>query len=226
MLPPRVAGSHASMPALVPPLAATQAQLLPHSCRGGHCIKNHVAYTKVLGKHTAEMVLVHFKNDAIKGPQHIPLSPLLLEMMVLLEQAVHAIFPTSATVFCMENGRPYQLAYFSTVVGDYLTFDGVRTTANHWRHVFTTLWRDFLSSPTTKLLDFTVQQLEEGAAQLMLNSTQAWNAAYDDTDKLRAILHTQALWPKFREFVHNVHTAKMSEEPWNPLAIHHDALVL
>lgn len=199
--------------------------MLHQQCRNVDCIKNHVVYTKVHGRHTAEMVLIHFKNDTIKGPQHIPLSSQLVEMMVLLEQAVHAVFPTSTALFCMENGQPYQPSYFSTVVGDYLTFQGVRCTANHWRHVFTTLWRDFLACPTTKLLDFTVQQLEEGAAQLMLNSTQAWNAAYDDTDKIRAILHTQALWPKFREYVHNVHAAKMSEEPWDPLTTAHDALV-
>lgn len=194
------------------------------TCRDASCKRNHVVYKIVHGKHTAEMVLVHFKNDAIKGPQHIPLSPQLLEMFVLLEQAVHAVFPRSTTLFFMENGQPYQPSYFSTVVGDYLTFDGVRCTANHWRHVFTTLWRDFLSCPTTRLLDFTVQQLEEGAAQLMLNSTQAWNAAYDDTDKLRAILHTHALWPKFQEYVHNVHDAKMSEQAWDPLTTTYDAI--
>lgn len=180
----------------------------------------------VHGKHTAEMVLVHYKNDNLKGPQHVPLAPHLLEMLVLLEQAIHAIFPTSTTLFFMEDGKPYQLPYFSTVVGDYLTFAGVRCTANHWRHVFTTLWRDFLACPTTKLLDYSVQQLEEGAAQLMLNSTEAWNAAYDDTDKVRAILHTMALWPQFQEYVHSMHDAKMSEKAWDPLTTAFDSLVL
>lgn len=137
-----------------------------------------------------------------------------------------AIFPQATTLFYMESGMPYQVAYFSTVVANMLTFDRVRTTANHWRHEFATLWRDFLSSPTTKLMDFTVEQLEQGAAQFMLNSTEAWSAAYDDTDKNRAILHCLALWPKFQEFVHARHEALMSQEPWDPLTTAFDQLVL
>lgn len=48
------------------------------------------------------------------------------------------MFPQANTLFYMENGNPYQQAYFSTVVSGLLTFDGGRTTANHWRHEFGT----------------------------------------------------------------------------------------
>jgi hypothetical protein len=195
----------------------------PLACRDANCPKNHIHYKKVHGKHKAELVLVHFKNDNIKGAQHIPLANKMVEMFLLLEQAILNMFPKSSTLFHMGNGNPFQDAYFSTVVGDWLTFVGVRTTANWWRHSFTTLWRDFLSSPTTQLLDYTVQQLEEGAAQFMLNSTNAWNAAYDDTDGCRAILHTLALWDNFAEFVHNTHL--LSEEEWDPLTTPYDELV-
>jgi len=179
----------------------------------------------VHGKHTAELVMVHFKNDNMKGTQVLPLAHGMVEMFVLLEQATQHCYPGSNTLFHMENGNPYQDEYFSTIVGNLLTFNGVRTTANTWRHKFATMWRDFISSPATHLLDLTVQHLEAGAAQLMLNSTEAWNAAYDDTDKCRAILHTLHLWPQFVDFAHKAHLAKQSEEEFDPLTTPFDQLV-
>ena len=132
----------------------------------------------------------------------------------------------SHSLSCMSHCSPFPEPYFSTIVGNALTFMGERSTATYWRHVFVTTWRDFISSPTTKLMDFTVQELEQGAAQFMLNSTQAWNAAYDDTDKARAIMHTLALWPKFHEFVEAQHKARLTEEAWDPLATSFDELTL
>ena len=60
----------------------------------------------------------------------------------------------------------------------------------------------------------------------MLNSPVAWDKAYDDTNKNRAIMTTMALWPKFMEFVERAHVLKMSEEEWDPLSIEFDELQL
>jgi hypothetical protein len=136
------------------------------------------------------------------------------------------MFPQAKTLFYMGNGNPYQQAYFSTIVSDLLTLDGVRTTANHWRHEFATMWRHFLATPTTKLVEFAVEQMEGEAAQLMLNSRDAWNSTYDDTDFDRSCLHCMAMWPQFEEFVKKKHDAWVSKEALSPLAMAFDQLVL
>lgn len=76
------------------------------------------------------------------------------------------------------------------------------------------------------MLGITLGELELGASHFMLNSPIAWDKAYDDTHKNRAIMQTIALWPKFQEFVERSHALKASEEPWDPLSIEFDELVL
>lgn len=39
------------------------------------------------GVHKMDASLEHYKNDNIKGPQHIPLAPKYIPMLVLLEHA-------------------------------------------------------------------------------------------------------------------------------------------
>lgn len=183
----------------------------PHSCS-----LNHVDYYKDRKGYHADLCLVHFKNEALKGEQRLPLSPKLLEVFMLLEQA--AAFTGARCLFHNTRREAYPGPYFSTVVAGLLTFKQQRCTANTFRHMFTTAWRDFTSSPHTKLLELTVQDLEAATADLMLNSTDAWNATYDDSTRARGMLATLALWPKFQEFVKEQHTDLHSQEPWDPLA--------
>lgn len=77
----------------------------PPACREVDCPKNHNIYTKVHGKHTASSRLEHFKNDQVKFAQTLPLAPKMIEMFVLLEQAVAAMSPGSPTLFVMDDGR-------------------------------------------------------------------------------------------------------------------------
>jgi hypothetical protein len=168
-----------------------------------------------------QVELVHFKNDNKKGPQHMPLAKGTIKVMAMLEQA-SAFMATQcpggvSTLFYGTTGHPYQPAYFSTVVSNLLTMYGVRCTANTFRHFFSTAWRDFISSPTTQLVGFTIHQLEEVAASMMLNSTDAWATSYDDSTMDRGMHSILALWPKFLTFVYEHHLDKVTEEPWDPL---------
>jgi hypothetical protein len=182
--------------------------------------------------------MVHFKNDSIKGPQHLPLAKENLEVATLLEQAaafmdntleegrVHTLFYDSTYL------KPYKEAYFSTVCGNLLTMgdspnsQNTRVTSKDIRHMFATGWRDFTNHPGTHLRGLTTEQLDAAAADLMLNSTEAWNAAYDDSNRVRGMSTTMALWPSFLKFMHEQHLDKMSEEPWDPLAIDFEALAI
>ena len=192
--------------------------------REGACPKNRIHYYKDRKGLKAEMVLVHFKNDAMKGPQHLPLAKANLQVAAMLEQAsaqykvlvqgVHV-----DTLFYMHDGTMYRGPYFSIVGGNILSFGAERCTANTFRHLFITAYRDFLASPTTQLLGLTTQQLEEAAAAMTLNSPAVWDAAYDDTNVSRGIHSCLSLWPKFVEFVHEQHLDKASQEPWDPLVV-------
>lgn len=188
-------------------------------CREDNCGKNHITYFKDRKGTHAELVLWHFKNDAIKGVQHVPLAPKLLEKILFLEQARAAIYPTCPTLFCDTQGLVYKSAYFSTVVSKACILGDERLTANDYRHLFATAWRDFINCPTTKLLDLTVHQLNAAAADMMLNSTEAWSAAYDDTNRNRGIFTVLAKWPKFVEFVKEAHLDLMSKDPIDPLTV-------
>ena len=153
----------------------------------------------------ASLKATHFKNEAIKGPQDLPLSPSLLKPLSLLERGIHAMTPSSPTLFFAQDGDPYKGPYFSYIASKAISLDGVQLKANDLRHMFATLWRDFINSPSTQLLSLTITQLNASAADLMLNSTQAWSASYDDSSRDRAIHTTLSLWPKFQEFVKQAH---------------------
>lgn len=183
------------------------------------CPTNHMEYFKDRHGHKAEMVLVHFKNEAMKGEQHLPIAKALLEPLAMLERARNACFHGSHSLFYNQSGQPYPGPYFSTICSNLLTFNGERATANTFRHMFTTVWRDFTSCPTTTLMGLTIQEVDAAAAELMLNSTEAWNATYDDSNRARGISTTLALWPKFVDFVHEQHKDIASEQAWDPLTI-------
>ena len=205
----------------------------PHTpvvCSEAACPKNHVHYYKDRKGHHAELHLVHFKNDSIKGAQRLPLSQSYLGMLALLEQG-SAYYSTlggepTTTLFYSLAGCVYAGPYFSTISANLLTFGEVRCTAVDFRHIFATLWKDFIASPTTQLHGLTTQQLEEAAAGLMLNSPAAWAISYDDSTVSRGIHTTLALWPKFQAFVKAQHLDKASEEPWDPLTVDLAALAL
>ena len=182
------------------------------SCRDPGCVRNHGQYLMNRKGSHAELVLVHFKNDALKGNQLLPLSPGLLEPMALLERAVAAELPATDTLFCLTSGKPYQDAYFSQVCSKALTWPGTRATAGDLRHWFATSWRDFVQSPEAHWHELTAGQLTAAAADQMLNSTKAWDAAYDDTHRARGIYTVQRQWAKFREFVREAHLDKASQQ--------------
>lgn len=159
----------------------------------------------------------HFKNDAIKGEQELPLSTSLIYPFSLLERAMQATQPSSKLLFCGTNGSLYHAPYFSYVCSKAISIGGVHLTANDVRHMFVTLWKDFVSAPSTQLLDLTIHQACASAADLMLNSTKSWSISYDDTNRNRAINITLALWPKFTKFVREAHLDATSTKPWDPL---------
>lgn len=170
------------------------------------------------GYHTS-FIASHFKNDSLKGDQELPLSQLLIMPLTLLEKGIHACFSSSPTLFFGLDGQPYKGTYFSTIASKCISFGGHHLTANDVRHMFVTLWKDFLSSPSTQLLDLTIQQLSACAADLMLNSTNAWSIAYDESTRSRAINTTLVLWPQFVAFVHEAHLDAMSKKEWDPITI-------
>lgn len=180
------------------------------------CALNHVEYYRDRKGTHAELVLHHFKNEAMKGEQRLPLSPRLVEVVAMLEQAAKAC--RARSLFYNLSGEPYPGPYFSTVCGGLLTFRDQRCTANVVRHMFTTAWRDFTAHPKTQLLDLTIQQLDAATADLMLNSTDAWNATYDDATRARGLQVTLAMWPHFTNFVHEQHLDAASQAAWDPLA--------
>lgn len=132
--------------------------------------------------------------------------------------------PQSDLMFFDHTGALYKGPYFSFVVSQAISVGGIHLTANDVRHMFVTLWRDFLNSPSTKLLDQTIQQLSASAADLMLNSTTAWSISYDDSTRDRAIHTTLALWPQFRQFVQQAHLDTVSRKAWDPLTFDLDSL--
>lgn len=167
----------------------------------------------------ADLELWHFKNEAIKGVQHVPLAAGLLEKVVYLERARAAMYPECPTLFCDIQGRPYRDAYFSTVVANNISIGQERLTANDLRHMFVTAWRDFINCPSTQLVHLTAQELNAAAADMMLNSTEAWTAAYDDTNRDRSIHMVFCKWPQFMSFVKESHLDHVSREPVDPLTV-------
>lgn len=165
------------------------------------------------------LMATHFKNEAIKGDQELPLSPSLLMPISMLERGIHACMPNSPTLFSDTWGLVYKGPYFSHVTSQAISFDEHHATANMVRHMFVTLWRDFLNHPSTQLVDLTMQQMSASAADLMLNSTTAWITSYDDSTRSRAISTSISLWPKFVEYVKQSHLATTSREEWDPLTI-------
>jgi hypothetical protein len=127
--------------------------------------------------------------------------------------------PTSPILFSDTNGLPYKGPYFSHVCSQAISFDDIHLTANDVRHMFVTTWQDFVNHPSTKLLNLTIEQMNACAADIMLNSTSAWAIAYDDTTRDRAINTTLSLWPKFAEFVKQIHLDATSKCAWDPLTI-------
>lgn len=191
-----------------------------HHCRWpSSCSKNHIHYTQDRHGFHASLKASHFKNEAIKGDQELPLSPSLLKPLSLLEKAIHSCFPFSELMFFDTHGLLYKAPYFSYIVSNVISFGGHHITANDVRHMFVTLWKDFLNSPSTKLLDLTIHDLSACAADLMLNSTAAWSISYDDTLRSRAIHTSLHLWPQFIEFVKQAHIDVTSTKPWDPLTI-------
>lgn len=199
--------------------------LLVHPCCRDHanCTKNHIQYYQDRhGKH-ASLMAAHFKNESIKGEQDVPIFPSLLSPLCYLEKGIHSCHPSSKLLFFDTTGTLYKAPYFSYVCSKAISIQGLHLVANDIRHMFVTLWRDFVNSPTTTLLDLSINQACASAADLMLNSTTAWTISYDDTNRSRAIQSTLSLWPQFTEFVKQSHLDFMSKKEWNPITAPIDA---
>lgn len=166
-----------------------------------------------------ELHLVHYKNGNTKGDMRLPLSNQLVNKLVHLEQGRATIFPHSKALFCKKRGGPYKSGYFSSHVGDVLTFDGVRFGARGMRHFFATTWRDFIHTSSMHLLEHTIRELEAHASDLMQNSPASWDVAYDEALIVRGAQHSIALWPKFEEFVHAQHMLATSRKEVTPLTL-------
>lgn len=158
------------------------------------------------------MVLVHFKTDATKARQEVPLAPSMVKLVALLERAAHAHSPATNTLYCTTLGKVYEKDYFYSIGGKVLSFARHCLTSRDLRHSFVTAWRDFSSSPLAKLHGITVAELEVAASSMMLNSPQAWDEAYDDSILDREALNMMAQWDKFTEFVREAHLDKASEK--------------
>lgn len=194
-------------------------------CRRESCPKNHIRFTKNRTGVQAKLILVHFKNDNIKGQQEIELAKGNVSIAGLLEQAVAYLTPSSrnqpSTLFFSSfgpgGGLPYKANYFTTVASKLLAFYGAKCTANTFRHMFVTAWKDFIASPTTQLNGFTAQQLQEIAASMMLNSPDAWSVSYDDSLLDRGVKTILAKWPQFQAFIYQQHLDSVTEEAFDPL---------
>lgn len=75
-------------------------------------------------------------------------------------------------------------------------------------------------------MSLSTQQLDAAAADLMLNSTAAWNATYDDSTRARGVQASLAMWPAFAAFVHEQHLDAQSATAWDPLTIELERLSL
>lgn len=191
-------------------------------CRDPKCPKNHIRYFKNRQGHHAELVCVHYKNSNTKGIQTIPLSKALLEKFVLLEQGVDALFGGSSrnkVLLCAQDGSTFNPKYWSTAITNMMAIEQERYTPTAMRHMFATHFRDFMSSPTMRAAVQPNTEATAAAASMMLNSTTAWDMAYDDSTYDRHAKAILSIWPKFQEFVHEVHLDKKSEEAWDPLAM-------
>lgn len=184
------------------------------------CTKNHVHYFKDRSGYHAEFIMAHFKNDNIKGIQHLPVAQKLLPLLSFLERAHAWASKNAPTLWCMANNKSiYAQAYWSIVCSDKLSFGGHKLTAKHFRHLFATAWRDYINSPASQLNEISVRALDVAAAELMLSSTDAYDVAYDDTNRARTINTIFHHWDKFVEFVHEQHKDIKSREPFNPITI-------
>lgn len=159
------------------------------------------------------MHMEHFKNDAIKGTQHLPISRGLLEYCVQLARAAAAHTPAAEAMFCsIQTGAMYKEEYFSQICTKALSFDGHHIRATDFRHMVASAWRDFVNTLDAKLCSLSTKQMCAALADLMLTSTSQFDATYDDTNRGRGTQACMSQWAKFREFVEKAHQLKVSEQ--------------
>lgn len=177
------------------------------------CEKNHVRYMRNSDKKYCELVLAHFKNDTIKGTQHLPMDKHFKHLFCYLEQAHSYLGPECPTLWFNSYGETYEQCYWSQICSKALTLpDGRRITAKDYRHLFATSWRDFINLPSTTMAGLTLHELDAAAADLMCTSTYAFTNAYDDTNRARGITVVMEKWIPFLQFVANDFRLKSSEQ--------------
>lgn len=114
------------------------------------CDKNHLEFTKDCEGRHLTMVLAHFKNDTIKGTQHLHMADQMHNPFIYLEQAHNFLAPNSPTLWFNSYGETYSESYWSTICSKALTLhDGRRITAKVAAHVIIEL---VLQSYLTRML--------------------------------------------------------------------------
>lgn len=162
------------------------------------------------------MVMSHFKNDSIKGTQHIPLAEELVEPLIMQHLARSKYAPQCKSLFFSKSFVEIQYEYFYTLAGDALTLPGRhRISSGKIRCMYETLWRDFMHCLGFKLLDIARAELDRAAAEGMLSSTVAVDASYDRGDRDRGYDLVQPYWPYFVQFVQDHFETLQSRQPWN-----------
>lgn len=167
------------------------------------CEKNHVECYVIRGdKAKYFLVIPHFKNDVLKGTQALPMQQGLGMSLIYLEQASLYLKPGSKISWFNRCGELYPQAYWSMICSKALKLpDGRGVTAKDYRHLFVTMWRDFINNPKTQLEDLTFHALDAAAAHMMCSSTEAFTNAYGDTNRSRGQLTVMEMYSKFQAFV-------------------------
>lgn len=191
-------------------------------CRNpGACEKNHVEYYTLWdNKQQHLLMLPHFKNDVIKGTQALPLNLKLAMAFLLLEEASNFLHPQGPLFWFKNDRTTYSPPYWSQVCSKALRLpDGRRVTAKDFRHLFATMWRDFINQPSAQLAGLNLHTLDAAAAHMMCSSTIAFTNAYDDTNMARGMFYVMQHYGDFRAFAREDFLDCQSRQSINPSAI-------
>lgn len=185
-------------------------------CKDHKCQKNYFHFYQDRGGQHVVCVMSHFKNDTVKGAQRFSVVAELVEPLLLQHMAHQACAPDCKTLFFSKSFREMESPYFSTLCGDALTPpERGRLTALTFRHLFQTMYRDFIHKPATQLMQVTRDELQRAGALLMLSSTDAVDTYYDDGEGGRALELVLQYWPQFKTFVREHHVDVTSRKVWN-----------
>lgn len=156
----------------------------------------------------------------MKGTQVLPIQQGLGMALIYLEQASLYLKPDSQILWFNMSGELYPQAYWSVICSKALKLpDGRRVTAKDYRHLFVTMWRDFINNPKTQLEGLTLHALDAAAAHMMCSSTEAFTNAYDDTNRSRGQMTVMEMYNKFQAFVREDFLDLQSQQVVDPSTV-------